>query len=561
MTISNEPQNAPRLPLGLVITPPVASSLVVLTGVLVLVGWSFDLEPLKRLFPGFVAMNPVTAILFIVSGAALAVWSMDPERLGSPNWVKILSAIVFFVAAAKLVGIIGHWDANVDQLFFASKLGDEQDNLPNRMAPNTALNFLLISLSFLTLNFPSKSSSVSQAFAILVGFGALLPITGYLYGVQSFRGNPAFIPMALHTALAFLVLAWGVFFASETAPLTQVFASDGPSGVMARRLFPGAIMLTLILGWLRVCGEQSELYDSEFGTALFATALSILFVILIRWTVGTVAKLEAERALANARLQELNRRKDEMIAVVSHDLCSPLTGFKIVIDVLREKRDEPPDELLDLMDHSVRRMVSMVRGLLDVAKLQSLEIELERENVLVSDVIEQSLEPLKINANAKRITLRFDRPAEEPMLYADRLRLSQVFNNILSNAVKFTPAGGSVVVTVEPAREGVRVAVKDSGLGISKTELPHIFEKYYQTSTKATAGESGAGLGLAIAHELILLHDGEIDVSSEVNRGTSFTVYLPAKPQSKAVRHKTAGATSLSSTGERHRMKEATAVS
>ncbi len=465
-------------------TPPLASSVVVLTGVLVLIGWGFDLEPLKRLFPGYVAMNPVTAILFIVSGTALALWWIDAERLGCATCTKVLGAIVFLIAATKLIGIIGHWDRNMDQLFFASKLGDEQDNLSNRMAPNTALNFLLISLSLLTLNLPSKRSSVSQGFAILVGFGALLPITGYLYGVQSFRGNPAFIPMALHTALAFLVLAYGVFFASETAPLTQVFASDDPSGVMARRLFPGAVLLTLILGWLCVYGERAELYESEFGTALFATALCIVFAILIRWTLGTVSKLEAERVLANARLQELNRRKDEMIAVVSHDLCSPLTGFKIVIDVLRQKRDEPPDELLDLMDHSVRRMVSMVRGLLDVAKLQSHEIELERENVLVSDVIEQSLEPLRINANAKRITLRFDRPAEEPVLIADRLRLSQVFNNILSNAVKFTPAGGSVVVTVEPAREGVRVAVKDSGLGISKTEMPHIFEKYYQTSTK-----------------------------------------------------------------------------
>ena len=542
-------------------TPPLASSVVVLTGVLVLIGWGFDLEPLKRLFPGYVAMNPVTAILFIVSGTALALWWIDAERLGCATCTKVLGAIVFLIAATKLIGIIGHWDRNMDQLFFASKLGDEQDNLSNRMAPNTALNFLLISLSLLTLNLPSKRSSVSQGFAILVGFGALLPITGYLYGVQSFRGNPAFIPMALHTALAFLVLAYGVFFASETAPLTQVFASDDPSGVMARRLFPGAVLLTLILGWLCVYGERAELYESEFGTALFATALSIVFAILIRWTLGTVSKLEAERVLANTRLRELNRRKDEMIAVVSHDLCSPLTGFKIVIDVLRQKRDEPPDELLDLMDHSVRRMVSMVRGLLDVAKLQSHEIELERENVLVSDVIEQSLEPLRINANAKRITLRFDRPAEEPVLTADRLRLSQVFNNILSNAVKFTPAGGSVVVTVEPAREGVRVAVKDSGLGISKTEMPHIFEKYYQTSTKATAGETGAGLGLAIAHELVLLHDGEINVSSEVNRGTTFTVYLPAKAQTKAARYKTAGATSLSSTGERHRMEEAATVS
>jgi two-component system, chemotaxis family, CheB/CheR fusion protein len=202
-----------------------------------------------------------------------------------------------------------------------------------------------------------------------------------------------------------------------------------------------------------------------------------------------------------------------------------------VIDVLREKKGAPTDELLGIMDQSARRMVTMVRRLLDISKFQADKVELELEDVLASDVVRQSMEPLAINANAKRITLQIHVAPGEPMLRADRLRLSQIFSNLLTNAVKFTSNGGAVDVTVEPAAEGVQVKVGDTGLGIPEDELPHIFDKYRQTTTKATDGEDGTGLGLAIVRELVLLHAGEITVASQVNRGSVFTVRLPVNPR------------------------------
>src|SRR5439155_14865600 len=114
----------------------------------------------------------------------------------------------------------------------------------------------------LNLNLPTKRLSHTQPLAILIGFGALLPITGYAYGVHSFRGLASFIPMALHTAVTFLILAVALFFAVPEAPLAQVFATNDPRGVLARRLFPLAVMLTLLLGWARVYGERLELYES-----------------------------------------------------------------------------------------------------------------------------------------------------------------------------------------------------------------------------------------------------------------------------------------------------------
>ena len=535
MTSSPEILGPVRYPIFLAALPGLASAVAIAVGGAVLVGWSQDLENLKRIIPGFVAMNPMTAVLFICSGIALLFVTRAKRLRALTIAARLLALIVVLIGLTKFVDVFVHWLPDFDEMLFANKLRDVRDQLPNRMAPNTALNFFLIGLALVTIDLPEKRFSFSQAVAILVGFGALLPITGYAYGARFFQGHPAFIPMALHTAIVFLLLACGVFFVSRSASLTQVFLSDQPSGILARRLFPLAVLLTLLLGWLWLWGARHELYDSAFGTALFAIALSIILALLVRWAIWTIGRLEEERAAANLRLQELNRRKDEMIAVVSHDLCSPLTGFRMVIDLLRENPAEASGELLDLMDQSTRRMVSMVRGLLDVAKLQSDQPVLELTELLVSEVIHESIQPLKINANAKHIRLELHTPPSEPVVQADRLRLAQIFNNLLSNAVKFTSPGGRVAVTVEPQSDGVRVKVQDTGLGIPQSDLAHVFDKYYQAGAKPTAGEPGTGLGLAIVRELVLRHGGRISVESVLNRGTTFTVDLPTKVPDRSI--------------------------
>jgi signal transduction histidine kinase len=510
--------------------PSIACGFAICVGVLVLVGWFLNLEPLRLLIPNYVAMNPGTAVLFIFTGVAL-MGKLRGDSSGSVRFMaNFMSAVVVIAAGSEFLELTGHWHSLVDEWLFASKLSGGQFSPPNRMAPNSALNFILIGLAILLLDFRGRGS-VSQGLAIIAGFGALLPITGHLYGVRSFTGLAAFTPMALHSAVTFLVLATGIFFAVPHAPLGKPFATKEPHGVLARILLPSTVVLILFLGWLCAWGERHDLYDAAFGTALYAITLCVLFAILVRWTVSEVGRLGAERARANARLREVNRRKDEMIAVVSHDLCSPLTGFRMVIDLLRDKNQERSEELLGIMDHSATRMVAMVRGLLDISKLQADEIELKLEDVMVSELIRQAMEPLAINANAKRIKLQLEVAPGEPTLRADRLRVSQIFSNLLSNAVKFTPNGGAVDVSVTPTAEGVQVDVKDTGLGIPKDEIAQIFDKYRQTTTKATAGEGGMGLGLAIVRELVLLHAGEITVASEVNRGTVFSVRLPAHPE------------------------------
>ena len=514
------------VPAILAALPPIAAGFTVLAGLLVLIGWSFDIERLKRVLADSVAMNPGTAVLFVLTGIAFALMISYRDSKFAVLTGRILAGIVLVAALSELIEMLGLWHSPVDETLFAGKLWDPQTEISNQMAPNTALNLILVGLALVMLDLRGKRL-FSQSLAIVIGFLAVLSITGYAYGVRFFSGPDPFHPMTLHGAVTFFILAGGLLFAVPHAPFIEPFATNDPRGVLARRLFPLTVLLTLFLGWICVWGIRHEIFDNTFGIALYAITLTIVFVILVRWTVTTVGKLEIERAEMTARLHELNRRKDEMIAVVSHDLCSPLTGFRLVIDLLREGRHGSTDELLGIMDQSARRMVSMVRGLLDISKLQADKVELELEDMRLSEVIRHAMQPLVINANAKQISLNFHPPIREPVVRADRLRVLQIFSNLLTNAVKFTSAGGAVDVTLEPMKDVVKVKVRDTGLGIPREEMPHIFEKYRQTATKATAGETGAGLGLAIVREMVLLHGGQISVSSEVNRGSVFCVCLP----------------------------------
>ena len=529
MTLTPTAEAIP-LPGPLRFSPFLASAVAVGMGLMVLAGWSFDLESIKRVSPGFVAMNPLTAIAFILSGGALALFLVSPAGRMARLATRMLALLVGWIGVVKLATLFGaSAGLNIDTWFFTTKLIDAQSALPNRMAPNTAVNFFLVGLSLLGLHLSRPRLWLTQSCAILLGFGALLPLAGYAYGVHSFTGFASFIPMAVHTAFTFLILAAGIFFTVPEAPLPQVFASHEPRGVIARRLLPWFVLLTLSLGWLLLWGERRGYYESEFGTLLFAITLCLIFVVLVRWTVGTVSQLEHERTETQLRLAEMNRRKDEMVAVISHDLCSPLTGFQMVVNLLRSAEGKPDAQLLNLMDHSARRMASMVRGLLEATKPKApQEVQLEFSELRLSKVVQDSMEPLLMNANAKEIDFRCEVAPDEPLIHVDHLRVSQIFNQLLSNAVKFTPQGGRIEVRIEPAFAGVRAEVHDSGIGISETDLPHIFEKYYQGSSAATAGEPGSGLGLALAREMATLHDGYIKVESEEGEGTTFTVYLPS---------------------------------
>lgn len=311
------------LPTALALLPIFGSSLAIAAGSLALCGWLFDVEVLRRPLAAFVAMNPATAVTLVLIGVALAL-SREDRSSNERAAAKWLSGIVGLIGAAKLIGLAMDFHPNIDELLFRFALSPP-GQLPNRMAPNTAVDFLLLAVGLLAVDLRLGGTSVGQMSALLAGFGALLPLTGYLYGERSFQGVASFIPMAPHTAITFLFLSAGLFFCRSRVPLAQTFATRDPRGVLARRLLPLVVVLTLVLGWLRLEGEQRGWYTARFGTALFAVILSFLFVLLIAWTTSTVGRADQERKAANLAL---------LLSKV--ELEESLQQSKLIIDHARE---------------------------------------------------------------------------------------------------------------------------------------------------------------------------------------------------------------------------------
>jgi len=251
-----------------------------------------------------------------------------------------------------------------------------------------------------------------------------------------------------------------------------------------------------------------------------------------------VRERTAELDGLNAHLRDLNALKDEFLAITSHDLRSPLGAIQNMAELLLEDSDLPEETRRRLTENIydlAKRQIELVSRLLDLARLEAGKVELEVIELRASEVARQSINVLGFSAQAKNIATELVVEPGEPLVQADWMKLSQILNNLLSNAIKFTPAGGRVVMTVAPEQDGVCLSVVDSGLGIPSEALPHVFEKFKQVHRQGTANERGSGLGLAIVQQLVELHGGTIEVASEWQRGSTFTVHLPVRDLASSV--------------------------
>ena len=237
----------------------------------------------------------------------------------------------------------------------------------------------------------------------------------------------------------------------------------------------------------------------------------------------------AELAEANQQLRELNAVKDNLLAITSHDLRSPLGAIQNMAELLLDDDTMNDDNrrLVNSIAGSANHLIAMVSTMLDLSKLEAGKVQLERIELRASAVTHQVLDSLLPSAKAKHIDLLLEVLPKEPLIHADWVKLAQILSNLIGNAIKFTPNGGQVRVIIAPAPGGVRISVADTGLGIPASSVPHLFEQFRQVHTRGTAGERGSGLGLAIVRQLVTLHSGTIDVESTEGAGSVFAITLP----------------------------------
>jgi PAS domain S-box-containing protein len=251
------------------------------------------------------------------------------------------------------------------------------------------------------------------------------------------------------------------------------------------------------------------------------------------------------RKQAEERAREGERRKDEFLATLAHELRNPLAPIRNAVAILNARGTVNPEAkwARGVIERQVASMARMLDDLLDVSRIAKNLLQLKKSPHTLAEIVQHSLETSRPAIQAGGHTLTVALPEEEVWLEVDALRIAQVLSNLLNNAAKYTPPGGEILVSARSQGSEVRVSVQDTGMGIDPTLLPHVFEMFVQGSSIPEHSEGGLGIGLSLVHGIVEAHGGRVQAKSAgPNRGSEFIVWLPAAkaPASRAVNQSSA---------------------
>jgi signal transduction histidine kinase len=249
-----------------------------------------------------------------------------------------------------------------------------------------------------------------------------------------------------------------------------------------------------------------------------------------------VCERTAELTQAAARLRESetalrerDRRKDEFLAMLAHELRNPLAPIRNVVELLRQRPAGGREAhwSYEVIDRQLAHLTRLVDDLLDVSRITRGRLGIHREAADLRDIAHAAAESIQPTVAARRLRMDVSVPAAPVPVHADVVRMTQVVLNLLDNACKFTPPEGSIVLAVSHEAESARIAVRDSGNGIAGEELPRLFQMFYQSSGSA-APQGGLGIGLALVNRIVEMHGGTVEAKSDgIGRGSEFVVRLP----------------------------------
>jgi len=302
-------------------------------------------------------------------------------------------------------------------------------------------------------------------------------------------------------------------------------------------------------------GQITRLYNSLIFASLGAVLASVLLGVLLarsltrtlrELTAATkkVAKGDLEQQVpirSNAELGELaasfnqmsadlTQSRDlrrQMTADIAHELRTPLTVVLGHTEALSEGQLPPDPQTFDIIYDETKRLNRLVEDLRTLSLSDAGELHLNRQRISPTDLLERAAAARKSEANSKEIMLEIEPPSELPDVNIDPDRVTQVLVNLLDNALRYTPAGGMITLSATQIQEGVAIAVKDSGPGISAEDLEHLFERFYRGDKSRQREQGGSGLGLAIAKSLVESQGGRIRVESQLGEGATFIIELP----------------------------------
>jgi signal transduction histidine kinase len=512
----------------------------------------------------------------------------DLSRLGTVIAVSYpLADLLLLAVAARFVVAQGAWRLRVFRmlvsglaLILAGDLTTTLNEIGHAVVSGRVANTLLlagVALFGLAALDPSMRMLTERVFIParrpgivrlgLIALATLLPSAVRV--AQSLRGESLYVPVTVTATVVIFVAAlarWaGVVRQLErmlgrentmrryTAELLEAGDRDGLKRLAettARQLLPagtvtfveggearleedpheldiGVAVRGENVGVLKAAGSTTEL--DRAGEALRSIA-GELALALDRQMLQEAEHENAEMlARKNEQLLELDKMKDQFVSMVSHELRTPLTSMigylEVTLDGEVGELNEEQREFLEIVNRNCQRLDRLSDDILFMSRVDSARLSLEPRWVSVGDLAAACVETARVAARNKRLTIDLHVHPGLPRYWGDPVRLTQLFDNLLSNARKFTPEGGSIRVDVDLRVDVIHAEVADSGVGIPEDEVGRLFERFFRASTGFTA--PGTGLGLSIVPSIVQVHGGTVNVRSELGVGTTFTVELP----------------------------------
>ncbi|HEX4414328.1 MAG TPA: ATP-binding protein [Lacipirellulaceae bacterium] len=502
----------------------------VIGGSITLIGWALEIPRLTDWNNDNVSMFANTAMGVVIGGIALILLCAN-DRIGPTLLIaRTLGVVVALLGGLTIIEQLTNTNLGIDTVLFDRDWGQRASAAPMRMGLPAATSFLLIGAALGLATFSGRPRKPAAALALGVVGIVSLSLIGYWYGADQLYLIPRYTGIARQTSTMLMSLGVGLIIAIPEFGMCAILARDDAGGLLARRLMVPIIGIPLLLGWLRIMGQNDNLYDAQFGTAVRTLAEIMLLGGLLWWTADGISRHAQLARAAEQAAKDADRRKDEFLATLAHELRNPLAPIGTALEIIKHTDGDRAvlEQARDTMERQFAQMVRLVDDLLDVGRITRDKLELRLQRLELAPIIHQAVEisrPL-IDAGQHRLTIEL--PTEPIWIEADAVRLAQVFSNLLNNACKFSEPKSPISISAKQAVGNVPITVADSGIGIAPDHLGSIFEMFSQVDSSLERTRGGLGIGLTLVKRLIELHRGRIEAHSEgLGRGSQFTVTLP----------------------------------